>query len=232
MVLKKNNNKLKTKDILKEIKDLVKNYLTKEKTKIEKPKSKKVTKKRNELATKKVEKKIIKHKAKKISTRKSTLAKRRRFEDIAPEEMTGISSQNIGETQHSESPQASALVHIPLSNPASNVTGSNALSSLLAQQAKHYNKPISFEELYSLSTKGKSNPNIKIEKQTAPQPGANANQNSDPKNTQIGAEKLTRKEKNYSMAKINEELDNMDKTAITIGGSLGSMSNRHGKREK
>jgi len=62
----------------------------------------------------------------------------------APQELTGISSTNIGETQHTESPKTSFLAHVPLSSPAANVSGSNALSSMEAQRAKSNNQPKQF----------------------------------------------------------------------------------------
>lgn len=179
--MNKNNKRKNITQIINEIKILLKNYLPNQSK--SSTKNKKSTKKRASTNT-------FKNRA------------LNKIQDIAPEELTGISSQNIGETQHSESPQAIPLVHIPLSNPSSNITGSNALSSLIAQQ--HYNKPVDLETFYN---RGRT-------QITKPKP------------------QLTKKEKYNSIVKIQEQLDNVDKQAITIGGSQGSMSNRRAKRTK
>lgn len=112
----------------------------------EKPKKKKIVKKSTKKSAAAPAKKAVTIRAAKSKTGVKTSKPKRKISrysfkrSSAPQELTGISSTNIGETQHTESPKTSFLAHIPLSSPAANVSGSNALSSMEAQRAKNNKK--------------------------------------------------------------------------------------------
>jgi hypothetical protein len=122
---------------LKELTVILQKKLTSKKAPV-KPKkisAAKLSTQKKTVRTKSTHKTISAHK--KAAPKKSKKIARHSFKySAAPQELTGISSQNRGETQHSESPQARLYGHIPLSSPAPNISGSNALSSMTAQEKK------------------------------------------------------------------------------------------------